>query len=310
MDLEPQHPLAPSQPVSRYVADAHSAYFPELLAGFSAAELLSVILAPRAEAEPGTRESLRQRLSRQTQALQAELELSLPILAPPITEQRYRRYCSALWGFYAPLERKLRAVPGLEWVLFDLDRRWKSELLERDLAQLGVALPELSLPVCKRLPATGDLAQAFGACYALELYTLEHRHIQRYLSHMLPSMTARASHYLGSYGADAVALWSALGEQIEAAVAADPSSLDPEVVVKAAQDTLRAARTWFRSAFAADDRPLRSRRTAATLVAPPARVSFAAGLERALLRTWPQLGLSLPPWSQLQRSLLRSTGSK
>ena len=303
MDLEPQHPLAPSQSVSRYVADGYSAYFPDLISGFSAAELLSVILAPRVPRCPVGNESLRQRLARETQALQAELEASLPILAPPITEQRYLRYCGALWGFYAPLERKLRAVPGLEWVLVDLDRRWKAELLEKDLAELGMVVPELALPVCKKLPCVGDLAQAFGACYALELYTLGHRHIQRYLSHMLPSMTARASHYLGSYGADGEARWAALGEQIEAAVAADPVALDPDVVVKAALDTLRAARSWFRSSFSAEQHGPGKLR-AASASSAPGRASWGAELERVLLRAWPQLGLSLPPWSELERTLL------
>jgi heme oxygenase len=306
MDFEPQHPLAPSQSVSRYVADGYSAYFPELSSGFSAAELLSVILAPRAAPAPVAHETLQQRLARETQRLRADLEASLPILAPPITEQRYLRYCGALWGFYAPLESKLRAVPGLEWLLVDLDRRWKAELLERDLTELGTVVPELALPVCKKLPCVTDLAQAFGAFYALELYTLGHRHIQRYLSHMLPSMTARASHYLSSYGADSEARWAALGQQIEAAVAADPAALDADVVVKAALDTLRAAGSWFRSSFAAEQHGSGARRVARAsgTSGAPARASWSTELERALLRTWPQLGLSLPSWSELERTLL------
>jgi len=305
MELEPQRPLASSHSVSRYVVDGYSAYFPHLISGFAAAELLSALLAPRAAQSPSGKEPLRQRLARETQALQAELEASLPILEAP-TEQRYQRYCGVLWGFYAPLERKLRAVPGLEWLLVDLDRRWKAELLESDLAQLGTAVPELALPVCKKLPGVADLAQAFGVCYALELYTLGHRHIRRYLSHVLPSMTARASHYLSHYGADTEALWAALGEQIEAAVSADTAALDPDVVVKAALDTLRAARSWFRSSFAAEPPGLGRRRAARASGAPrtTARVAWGAELERVLRRGWPQRGSSLARWSELERTLL------
>jgi heme oxygenase len=272
---------------------------------FSAADLAFLKL-PGADGDRARGEALLQRLREETSASREELAACLPILSPPITERSYRSYCSALWGFYQPLERRLRATPGLERALADLSRRWKTELLELDLAELGVPIPELALAVCKE-PAGNrraglDLSHALGALYALELYTLSFRHTQRYLSHVLPSMTERASHFLGCYGGETERLWDALCEQICAALR-EPS-VEPDAVVEGAVRTLRAAQVWFRQTFADDQLAAGDR---LGLSAPRKRVlssaRWAAELERALLRTWPQLGLTLPPWSELERNL-------
>jgi heme oxygenase len=273
------------------------------------ADLVAALLDP--EGAPGlsshparAAESLLQRLTRETEQPKAGLDASLPILAPPVTERRYLCYCAALWGFYAPLERKLRSVPGLERALTDLGQRWKTELLEQDLAELGVNVPELALPTCQKLPRVSELARALGACYALGLCTLGHRHIQRYLSHVLPSMTSRASRYLSSYNNEIEAQWAALGEQIQAALGNAPQAAQ-DAAVSGAVETLLAARAWSRRSFVAGED-----RCGAWLGAAAggshraaARAPWRVELERALLRTWPQLGLSLPTWSELERTL-------
>lgn len=299
MDLEAVHSLASAGVPSSF----------DVLSGLHTAELVAALLDPdgpprrgsSAAAAPAT-ESLLQRLLRETALPKAQLDASRAILAQPITERRYLRYCAALWGFYAPLERKLRAAPALERALGDLGRRWKAELLELDLAELGVAVPELALPTCKELPHVGELARALGACYALELCTLEHRHIQRYLSHVMPSMTTRASHYLSSYCGETEAL---LREQICATFGNAPVAVQ-DAVVSAAVETLLAARAWFQRSFATGEELLGDPPGAAgsARTRSAARASWGAELERALLRTWPQLGLSLPPWLELERAVL------
>jgi heme oxygenase len=272
---------------------------------FSAADLAFLNL-PAGDGHGARGEALLLRLREETSASREELEACLPILSPPITELSYRRYCSALWGFYQPLERHLRPTPGLARALEDLPRRWKTELLELDLAELGVPIPELALAVCKDHPGSKrgrfDLSHALGALYALELCTLSFRHTQRYLSHVLPSMTARASHFLGCYGADTERLWEALCAQICAALEA--GSVEGDALVEGAVETLRAAQLWFRQTFADHQLAAGDR---LGLSAPrkraPSSARWAAELERAVLRTWPQLGLTLPSWSELERNL-------
>jgi heme oxygenase len=272
---------------------------------FSAADRL-FLNPPGAEGDRARGEALLQRLREETSALRQELDASLPILSAPISELSYRSYCGALWGFYQPLERRQRAAPGLEGAIADLGRRWKTELLELDLAELGVPIPELALPVCKEpwgsRRGSLDLAHALGALYALELCTLSFRHTQRYLSHVLPSMTERASHFLGCYGAETESLWAALGGQICSALEA--SSVQPDAVVEGAVETLRAAQAWFRQTFAKDQLAAGDRLgLSAARKQAPSSSRWAAELERALLRTWPQLGLTLPAWSELERNL-------
>lgn len=296
----------PGLPQLARLSDALSSGSNRPFSSFSAADLAFLNL-PGAGADAARGEALLQRLSDETRALREQLDGCLPILSPPITERSYRSYCSALWGFYQPLERGLRGTVGLEPALADLSRRWKTELLELDLAELGVPIPELALAVCKepvgnKPRGSFDLSHALGALYALERCTLSFRHTQRYLSHVLPSMTARASHFLGCYGADTEPLWDALCAQICAAL--ERLSVEPDAVVQGAVETLRAAQVWCRQTFADEQLAAGDR---LGLSAPrkraPSSVRWAAELERALLRTWPQLGLTLPSWSELERNL-------
>jgi heme oxygenase len=242
-------------------------------------------------------EGLSQRLLRETSLLQSELDGLLLLLVRPATEQRYRAFCSALWGFHAPLEQRLHSVSGLAQTLVDLEQRRKTELLELDLAQMGVSVPELELRVCKKLPALPDEAHALGACHVLEVCALGYRHLQRYSSHMLPSLSARASHFLTCYGERTEERWAAFTEQLRVAATRDARAIDAEAVLEGAVDTLVAARNWFQSALAAEPAALGQPRSALAAEGKrPSRLLGWSEIERAVLRAWPQLGLS--PWSQ------------
>lgn len=245
-------------------------------------------------------EELSQRLLRETSQLQREVDGLLLLLARPATEQRYRALCAALWGFHAPLEQRLRNVSGLGQTLVDLEQRCKTELLERDLAEMGVSVPELELRSCKKLPALPDEAHALGACHVLEVCTLGYRHLQRYLSHMLPSLSARASHFLNCYGEHTEERWTAFAEQLRQAAERDSRTIDTEAVLEGALETLLAARQWFQSVLGAQPEWSPEPRIAVTPGSKRAPRLGWSEIERAVLRAWPQLGLS--PWSQPELS--------
>lgn len=194
---------------------------------------------------PSRSESLLVHLKHETSAAQRLLESRATMLSAPITEQRYQQYCRALWGLHAPLEQRVRNVAEPCCLLPDLERRFKLGLLTLDLAQLGVAAPDLELPVCQGLPAIDSPERALGALYVLERSTLGHRHMHRYLSHVLPSMMARASRFLTAYGADTQDMWTAFGEHLLA-----KEALDRDAVIDAAVKTFAAATAWFGHAFA------------------------------------------------------------
>jgi heme oxygenase len=242
-------------------------------------------------------EALSQRLTRETSLLQAELDSLLLLLARPATEQRYRAFCGALWGFYAPLEQRLRGVGGLVQTLGEQPQRSRTELLELDLAEMGMNVPELELLACKKLPALADEAHALGACHVLEACALGHRHLQRYLSHMLPSLSERASHFLSCYGERTEERWAAFAGQLSAAAEREERPIDPEAAIEGALETLLAARQWFQAALG--EHAIGAPRTAVRNESKrSARLGWSE-IERAVLRAWPQLGLS--PWSQPER---------
>jgi len=197
---------------------------------------------------PSRSESLLVHLKHETGAPQRLLEARATMLSAPITEQRYQQYCRALWGLHAPLEQRVRKVADSCLLLPDLERRFKLGLLTGDLAELGVAAPEVELPVCQGLPAIDSPERALGALYVLERSTLGNRHMHRYLSHVLPSMTARASRFLTAYGADTQHMWTAFGEHLMA-----KQALDRDAVVDTALKIFGAATAWFGHAFARED---------------------------------------------------------
>jgi heme oxygenase len=218
------------------------------------------------------------------------------LLARPATEQRYRAFCGALWGFHAPVEQRLRRVGGLGQTLLELDQHSRTELLEQDLAQMGVTVPELELLPCKHLPALPDEAHALGACHVLEACTLGYRHLQRYLSHMLPSLSERASHFLNRHAERTEERCASFAQQLNAAAEREERPVDAEAVVEGAVQMLLAARQWFQQALGAQVAVAGEPRR--LVLAESKRASRLAWseIERALLRAWPQLGLS--PWSQ------------
>jgi heme oxygenase len=197
---------------------------------------------------PSRSESLLVHLKHETSAAQRLLEARATMLSAPITEQRYQQYCRALWGLHAPLEQRVRKVADSCLLLPDLERRFKLGLLTGDLAELGVVAPEVELPVCQGLPAIDSPERALGALYVLERSTLGNRHMHRYLSHVLPSMTARASRFLTGYGADTQHMWTAFGEHLMA-----KKALDRDAVVETAGKIFAAATAWFGHAFARED---------------------------------------------------------
>jgi len=127
----------------------------------------------------------------------------------------YRTHLESMWGFYAELEPRLRAVIYPKH-LADYEQRLKLPLLERDLRSLGLADAALGqLPRCTLALQCADPAAAFGSAYVLEGATLGGRSL-------MPSVEARlgfsASHgaaFLASYGAAVGEMWRSFAGALE-----------------------------------------------------------------------------------------------
>lgn len=152
------------------------------------------------------------RLRNATVDLEGELEHALSREPPTSPIERYRVFLARMYGFHAPLERRLTTRPDLAQVLTDLAQRQKAPLLAMDLNALGVSAADLDdLPRCPDLPELPDVAAALGCVYVLESAA----GAMDAMRAALPASAAVRSSYLAHAGEDADPRWRALIEGIE-----------------------------------------------------------------------------------------------
>lgn len=185
--------------------------------------------------------TLLERLKAGTREAHRAIEAAVPILQPGAGEAEYRRYLEALLGFHRPLERALHGVEGIEPIALTLGLRWKTPLLERDLAALGGSV---SVPDCQRLPALPSRAAALGCLYVLEGATLGGQVIQRELSERLPLTMASSAHYLRCYGPETAARWKAFTSMLLAH--GDDAEAEAEMI-SAATATFVSLHAWLKN---------------------------------------------------------------
>lgn len=156
------------------------------------------------------------RLGRETGSLQRRIEHELELFGAGASWLDYRMYLVRMFGFHAPVERALGAVPDLEDVVVDAGlRNNKVALLAHDLVSLGVDRRDLVAMPRMVVPALDDLPEALGWMYVLEASTLDSRDLSRHLAQHLPAELASASAYLGCYGAEVHARWADFGEALD-----------------------------------------------------------------------------------------------
>lgn len=154
-------------------------------------------------------ERLHEALRSATRTHHERLERRLGLVDPNLGLPRYLQLLIALHGFYAPLEARLRSLPGWDEVGLDIGARCrKHELLRDDLAALGVSRGEVSvLPRCRRLPSPVAAPEAMGCLYVLEGATLGGRVIARHLSSSLGLAPERGASFFAGYGAATDGRW-------------------------------------------------------------------------------------------------------
>lgn len=186
--------------------------------------------------------------------LQRRVERELVQLGDAASWLDYRFYLCRMYGFLAPVERALRALPGLGRAVPGADlRNTKAMLLADDLASLGVArplleqLPQISPPLIDELP------EALGWMYVVEAATLEGDQLARHLKRRMPSELGGASAYLHCYGDGLHARWGEFSAAIDAYVAgAELGTCDR--IVLAATDSLIRLHRWLTPTAACEAR--------------------------------------------------------
>lgn len=118
------------------------------------------------------------------------------------TKEDYVRVLNMLYGFYAPLEKRIRRFLTTD-VFPDMDKRSRSEFLLWDILESGVPVPRPDY--CTELPVITSFASALGALYVLEGSTLGGRIIAGMISRLLDSPDNLT--FFNGYGAETGMMW-------------------------------------------------------------------------------------------------------
>jgi heme oxygenase len=184
-----------------------------------------------------------QRLKRDTASQHEQIERRIDLLARMSSRAMYRVVLMQFYGLYVPVEAALDQVDGLPLVLGDLAARWKTDLIARDLAALGVSASEiLALPRCTALPALTDVAHALGCLYVIEGSTLGRQVITRLIASELGITVDGGGAFFHSYGAMTGPMWRSFGAGL-AAYATTPER--EALIVASAQETFGAFERWL-----------------------------------------------------------------
>ncbi|HTJ45698.1 MAG TPA: biliverdin-producing heme oxygenase [Kofleriaceae bacterium] len=152
------------------------------------------------------------RLRTATCDLEDEVQRVIERETPALAMERYRVFLARMYGFHAPLDRRLLLRAELAHVLPDLPQRQKTDLIATDLVALGVERETLDeLPRCGDLPDLADLATALGCLYVLEVAAVAAEAVRP----LLPATLAQASRYLGTADDETEDRWLAFVRVVE-----------------------------------------------------------------------------------------------
>jgi heme oxygenase len=191
-----------------------------------------------------------QQLKTQTAHLHEHLPQTIPLLQqleqPTLTS--YTSILCAYWGYYLPIEQRIDqawfAFPEL--ATFDLAGRHKTNLIERDLAFLGMDAMQINrLPICHDLPSITTLGHALGVLYVIEGATLGSQLIARTIEKTLGLNEQAGCAFFNGYGREVGPMWkrfSAFVNQFS-----DDTVVEADAI-EAATATFQSFATWLRHA--------------------------------------------------------------
>ncbi len=165
------------------------------------------------------------------------------IMAGTIDLPGYKQYLQLFYGYIAPLERLAEASDALAESGYELERRRKTPMLERDLQNLGLSREQLNtLPLCKELPDLSTPGKLLGCFYVIEGSTMGGQMITKKLSQSLELTLEEGLSYFYSYGPDARTRWSEFREQL---LEAGQDESRQQEIAESAIETFRLLERWL-----------------------------------------------------------------
>jgi heme oxygenase (biliverdin-IX-beta and delta-forming) len=161
-----------------------------------------------------------QELKLRTAAHHRKLEEEADIWPALSSRADYQELIISMFRLYGALEARLKRVEGLNHFLPNLDERWKTGMLSRDVSSLG-ACP-LAGELCDENPEIGSLASAFGCLYVLEGSTLGGQMISREVRAKLGFTPECGCEFFSSYGDRVGLMWKTFTGHLEAFCSTHP----------------------------------------------------------------------------------------
>ena len=183
------------------------------------------------------------RLKEATSSRHAALESRLPLLDASMSRARYLQFLQRFWGYYAPLETQLLALPYWDSMEFDYAERHKTPRLVQDLRALGETCEAIRTVVrCRNLPTLASPGQLLGCLYVIEGATLGGQIITRRLQANLGLTPLTGAAFFDGYGAQTGGHWKAFCAMLRAN--AGESGRQDEIVASANQ-TFETLGQWL-----------------------------------------------------------------
>lgn len=179
------------------------------------------------------------RLRNETRTRHDAIEARLGLFDGKLTPQSYNILLLQMWGFYKPIEARIAGVANWTTLGFDFERRRKTALLERDLAQSGLGKESDTWISCNELPNLSNVFEALGCLYVLEGATLGGQIIVRHLQ-SLPGPLPHS--FFTSYGDKVGPMWKTFGVFLTNHATEHGGD---EVIVQSACSTFDTLGTWL-----------------------------------------------------------------
>ncbi len=185
---------------------------------------------------------LLQRLREETSRNHAAIESQMPVLDPDMSRETYCHLLTRFWGYYAPLEDRLRAKIEIYWPdqEYVCSERAKVPQLEKDLRALG-EFSEL-LERCRNLPHLTTPAQVLGCLYVIEGATLGGQIISKHLLANLGLDPDTGAAFFNGYGTKNGNQWQSF--RLFLTSNAEPIDQDDEIVC-GANETFKTLGQWL-----------------------------------------------------------------
>ena len=187
--------------------------------------------------------SIVERLRSGTRARHVALESRTVLLNKDLSHSNYSQCLQRFFGYYAPLEKRLRESPAWHEAGFVYDNRYKMSQIVQDLLALGVTQDALTnIPQCNTLPNLKTTAQLFGCLYVLEGATLGGQIISKHLNASLGLTPDFGCSFFGGYGKQTGSHWKAFGACLTAF--AMQTGSDDEIIASA-NNTFQTLDCWL-----------------------------------------------------------------